>query len=147
VGERLPSCSFEGLGGRAPVRLAALRGKPLVLNFWASWCPNCVAEMPAFQKVYSDLAGQVGFVGMDLLDLEGETRIAAEAFAKTTRVTYPLAYDPGGGLYSHFSLRIVHPVMPVTVFVDAQGVLRERRFGELAEDDLRFVIREHFGIG
>lgn len=147
LGERLPDCSFEGLAGRSPVHLTAARGKPLVLNFWASWCPNCIAEMPAFQKVYDDLEGRVGFVGMDLLGIEGETRIAAEAFAKTTEVTYPLAFDLDGGLYSHFSLRVIHPVMPVTVFVDPLGILRERRFGELTEEDLRSVIREHFGIG
>lgn len=146
VGERLPDCSFEGVAGGAAVRLRALRGKPLVLNFWASWCPNCIKEMPAFQKVYRDLDGRVGFVGMDLLNIEGETRTAAEAFAAGTEVTYPLAYDPDGLLYSHFSLRVVRPIMPVTIFADAGGVVRERRFGELTEEDLRSFIREHFGI-
>lgn len=147
VGERLPDCSFEGLPGRPAVDLKALRGKPLVLNFWASWCPNCVAEMPAFQKVYAGLAGRVSFVGMDLLNIEGETRTAAEAFAEKTEVAYPLAYDPDGRLYAHFSLRIVRPIMPVTVFADSRGILRERRFGELTEDELRTIIREQFGIG
>ncbi|MGZ4138643.1 MAG: TlpA family protein disulfide reductase, partial [Actinomycetota bacterium] len=72
-GEALPDCTFEGFNGVSVVRLAALRGKPTVLNFWASWCIQCIAEMPSFQKVYAALGGRVAFVGVDVLGLQGET--------------------------------------------------------------------------
>jgi len=69
-----------------------LRGRPLVLNVWASWCVPCRKEMPAFQSVYLRARGAVGFLGVDYLD-EAD---AARRLAADTGVTYPLAADPKG---------------------------------------------------
>lgn len=143
-GERLPDCSFEGLDGK-PLRLASLEGTPQVLNFWASWCGNCIKEMPAFNRVAAATADRVGFVGMDLLDVLGESRTTARRFAAKTGVRYSLAYDPSGLLYGHFGAA-AHPVMPLTVFVDSNLVVKERHFGELTEDDLRSLIKKYFAI-
>jgi thiol-disulfide isomerase/thioredoxin len=126
--------------------LAALRGKPAVLNFWASWCINCIGEMPSFQRVFAGLGGKVSFVGMNVLGLQGETMGAGRAFARRTGVHYLLAFDPSGLLYAHFYGTTARPVMPITVFVDAQGVVKERHFGPLDAKDLRAAIRTYFGI-
>ena len=52
-------------------------GKPIVLNFWASWCAACIREMPELQKVYVSAAGAVQFLGVDLLGVDGETTAQA----------------------------------------------------------------------
>jgi cytochrome c biogenesis protein CcmG/thiol:disulfide interchange protein DsbE len=145
-GEKLPDCSFEGFNGSPDLRLTSLKGAPAVINFWASWCISCIKEMPSFQKVFAGLQGRVQFVGMNVLGLQGETKGAGSAFAKRTGVRYRLAYDPSGLLYAHFSPSTVRPIMPITVFVDARGVVKERNYGELDATDLRRAIKTFFDI-
>lgn len=143
VGESIPSeCSFEKIGG-GRLRLADLAGKPAVINFWASWCTFCIAEMPDLQKVYASLGGRVEFVGADMLDVEGETQGAAEQFARSTGVKYPLIFDDGGLLYAHFSARLV---MPVTVFVRSDGIVAHRLFGPLNEESLREILETELHV-
>jgi cytochrome c biogenesis protein CcmG, thiol:disulfide interchange protein DsbE len=145
VGKAVPDCTFEGFNGSATLKLAALRGKPTVLNFWASWCIQCIGEMPSFQKVFASLGGRVAFVGMNVLGLQGETKGAGRSFAKRTGVHYQLAFDPGGLLYAHFQ-NPTRPVMPITIFVDARGIVKDQHFGALDESDLRKAIQANFSI-
>ncbi len=143
VGESIPSeCAFELVEGGF-FRLADLAGKPAVINFWAAWCTFCIDEMPVFQKVYASLAGRVEFVGADLLGVQGETKGAAETFGRSTGVTYPLIYDEGGLLYAHFSARLI---MPVTVFVRADGIVAFRQFGPMSEKTLRDTLAKELGL-
>jgi thiol-disulfide isomerase/thioredoxin len=145
VGERLPSdCTFELLGGGRVVTLKEFRGeKPMVLNFWASWCVYCIDEMPDFQRVYAALDGRVAFLGLDLLSIQGETKPAATALARKTGVRYPLGYDEGGIIYGHFAPRLL---MPLTVLVRSNGILAHRQFGPLDAARLRELIRIHLGV-
>ena len=143
VGESIPfNCSFERLEGGV-LELAELRGRPAMINFWASWCTFCIEEMPGFQRVFEAFGGRVQFVGMNLLDVQGETRAAAERFAKSTGVRYLLAYDRDGLLYAHFSARLV---MPVTVLTDGRGVVVHRQFGPFTEKQLRDLLKDKLGL-
>jgi thiol-disulfide isomerase/thioredoxin len=130
---------FAGFaGGPAFALPEALRGRPLVLNVWASWCIPCRKEMPAFQSVYLRARGTVGFLGVDYLDeADAARRLAAE-----TGVTYPLAADPKGTEVAKFGVT----ALPTTLFFSADGVLRGRRFGELDADRLRAAIRTYLGV-
>jgi peroxiredoxin len=143
VGELIPKeCALEILSG-GTLRLASLVGKPSVINFWAAWCTFCIAEMPDFQKVYSDLGSKVEFVGADLIGIQGETKAVARTFADKTGVKYPLVFDLDAKLYGHFSARLV---MPVTVFVRADGVVAFRQFGPLTEKKIRELLRTKLGV-
>ena len=142
-GEMIPaSCEFETLGGGV-LKLGDIVGKPSVINFWASWCTYCIAEMPTFQKVSASFGDRLRVVGADLLGVEGETRGLAEVFSKSTGATYSLIYDEGGFLYAHFSARLV---MPVTIFVRADGVVAQRQFGPLDELKLRAILKDSLGL-
>ncbi len=144
IGESIPkTCSFERLDGGV-LRLADLAGKPAVINFWATWCTYCIAEMPELQRVYASLGGRVAFVGADLLGVEGETREAARKFATKTGARYTLIFDKGGILYSHFSAR---RVMPTTIFVRADGTVVFRQFGPHDVRQLRGLVRHYLGVG
>lgn len=97
-----------------PFELSELRGQVVVLNFWASWCPPCLKEMPAFERVYQEYHDRgVAFVGVAVSDF---TR-PAKAFAAKTGITYPLGLDYSGEIARAY--RVIS--MPTTFFIDPQG--------------------------
>jgi len=105
-----------------PLSLSSLRGRPVVLNFWASWCGPCQAETPLLVRVYRTYRARgVAFVGVDTNDDRGP----ATAFALRYHVDYPTVYAPGDRLA--LAYRIVG--LPTTVFVDAGGVVRDEEVG------------------
>jgi cytochrome c biogenesis protein CcmG, thiol:disulfide interchange protein DsbE len=121
-----------------PLALADYRGTPVVLNFWASWCPSCAAEMPVFEKVHQDLKAEVAFLGIDQRD----DLSAAEELADRTGVTYRLAEDPDGRVFDAFG----GVGMPTTAFIDVNGEVVDIVAGELNEELLRDYIARSFGV-
>jgi thiol-disulfide isomerase/thioredoxin len=117
--------------------LADLEGRPVVVNFWAAWCPACFAEMPAFEKVFQATGDSVQFLGIGLID----DLDAALSVVEETGVTYPLAQDPRGQVFAAFG----GFGMPTTVFLDENGAVVEMYTGELTADDLAARIAEYFG--
>ena len=101
---------FDGSEGS----LSDFRGRPLVVNFWASWCPPCVAEMPDLQVVYTEFRDQVIFLGLNMQELDFD---AALRLVEQTGVTYPLASDPDGCIYRSFG----GIAMPTTVLISEEG--------------------------
>ena len=137
AGEPAPDVTFSLFDG-SQATLADYRGQPLVLNFWASWCPACVAEMPSFQEVHEAVGAEVRFLGLDVQD----TRGAADAFVEQSGVTYLLGEDPDGAILATFD----GIAMPTTIFIDEAGNVVERHSGAIFEDDLRQKILELFGV-
>lgn len=123
--------------GRPPVSLEALRGKPVVLNFFASWCGPCIREMPALQAMAERYKGRVHFLGITFND----RREAARGVVERTGVTYPTAFDPSSDLAVDYAVR----VMPTTFFIGPDGNLVERKDGEISEVQLGKVIERLFG--
>jgi cytochrome c biogenesis protein CcmG, thiol:disulfide interchange protein DsbE len=143
IGEPIPGgCQLERLNGGL-LRLADLKGKPAVINFWATWCTFCIDEMPAIEAASLPLRNRVAVIGADLLNVDGETRGAAESFAKKTGVTYDLVYDRGGILFGNFSGQLL---LPVTIFVKPNGIVAYRQFGPLTESTLTALITKHLGV-
>lgn len=130
--------SLPVLGGTGTISLADYRGRPVVLNFFASWCLFCIGEMPAFQRVYVSLGERVAFIGIATQDRpESALRLAA-----LTKVSYDLADDSSGRVFGQLEAN----GMPTTVFVDREGRVVERFTGPLTEHALRDRIAEHFSI-
>jgi len=125
--------------GRPAVALEALRGKPVVLNFFASWCGPCVREMPALQAMSERYRGKVHVVGVTFND----RREAARDVIERTGVTYPAAFDPESNVAIDYVVR----VMPTTFFIGADGNLVERKDGEISEVQLLTVIDRLLGSG
>jgi len=145
VGQTVPgTCRVEPLASAASVPISDIAaGKPLVVNFWASWCGACIQEMPDLQQVYASAAEQVQFLGLDLLGVDGEVRSAAVDFSKQRKVTYPLAYDDGGLLYGRISLRVLPPT---TAFLRADGTLAGLHVGQMSAPELRGFIQQYLGV-
>ena len=115
-----------------PVRLSDMRGKPVVLNFWASWCPPCKAEMPDFDKVSRELDGEVVFMMVNVWD----TQAAAEAIIDSMGYTFPVYFDLLEDAVGKYGIESI----PQTYFIDKWGGLAAYGVGALSEADLRYGI-------
>lgn len=131
----LPDEEFPCLGGGPAVNLAALRGQPMVVNVWASWCPPCIAEMPilaAADEQYDDIA----FLGITIQD----DPVSSLELKKAVGVRFPSVVDPAGSVRS--SLLVTGP--PVTFFVTANGTIAGRWDGAIPDaETLDALIAEH----
>jgi len=133
VGRPAPDFRLPNVREAAPdVSLAELAGRPVVINFWASWCVPCRKEMPAFEAVHRRRGDRVAFLGVDRQD----DRSDALRFLARTGVTYPSAYDPDGKLDVPYRLR----GMPTTVVVARDGRVTEHVSGPMSQDRLEGVL-------
>lgn len=128
VPDRLPPLRLPCLTPGPDIDLSALRGRPVLVNLWATWCDPCREEMPLLQANYERYRTQVQFLGVDTQDA---TEPAAE-FLADVGVTYPQVVDLDGDLLNH--LRI--PGLPVTVVLDADGRIAGKHIGELDQASL-----------
>jgi peroxiredoxin len=121
-GDAAPPLRLPTLDG-AVVDLASFRGKVVVVNFWATWCPPCVEEMPSLEKLHRAL-GPEGLVVLGVSVDEDEA--ALRAFAQKVGVTFPTLRDPGGrGPTAAYRTT----GYPETFVVDPQGVLLDKYIG------------------
>jgi thiol-disulfide isomerase/thioredoxin len=133
----LPDLTLPCLTAGPPVRLAGLRGEPLVVNVWASWCPPCRAEMPGLQRLSQRYAEQgVAFAGLDTRD----TDAAASAFIENIGVTYPQVVDPDGRLLLAFRDTLPPQAIPSTLIVDDEGRIAARVIGPITEPRLAALL-------
>ena len=114
-----------------PVRLSDYLGKPIVLNFWASWCGPCQMEMPHFEQAYLDMGEDIHFV---MVNMTGgrETQKSAQEFLDETGYTFPVFFDldmEAAYNYGVYSL-------PMTVFIDEAGNVQDLAIGAIDEATL-----------
>jgi cytochrome c biogenesis protein CcmG/thiol:disulfide interchange protein DsbE len=136
VGSPAPDVPFTTLNG-GHMQLAALRGRPVWLNFFATWCGPCRTEMPQIERRYRSFAGRgLVVLGVD----QQETPPQVEGFAKRLGLTFPLVIDegPAAARFGVFAL-------PTSVFVDARGIVRAVKTGQMRpadmDADLALIIR------
>jgi peroxiredoxin len=111
---RSPAFDFPRLEAPGKVSLASLRGKGVVLNFWASWCAPCKREIPALEVAWRrHRARGLVIVGIDINDAKADAR----SFARRLGITYPLVRDKRGSSLDRFSVLY----LPETLFVDRRG--------------------------
>lgn len=125
IGKPMPSFSLVTLDGRT-VTTADLRGKPVVLNFWASWCPSCVDEHAALLDAAQRYGTSVQIVGV----LYQDTPDGARNFeARYGEPSWPTLLDPNGSLAIDFG--VSGP--PESYVIDASGIVRYKQFGPLTQ--------------
>jgi len=120
----------------SPTTLAQLKGTPLVVNMWATWCHPCVDEMPAFDTVARSVGSAVHIIGVNVAD----DAAAASAFAAKLGVHYPQYTDPDGNLSTAFDVSN----LPATAFIGADGTVLEVHSGAFTADTLTAAIERHF---
>ncbi len=141
---RPPACPAPAIGHPAPdftlttlagetFTLSALRGRPVVVNFWATWCPPCRAEMPELQATSQRLSGQVAIVGVDQMEPASLVR----DFASSLGLSFAIPLDANGAISRLYRVRS----LPTTFFIDRAGVIRQIQVGPLTEATLVQLLR------
>ncbi len=113
-------------GDGKAVQLSNYFGKPIVLNFWASWCPPCKAEMPDFEEAFLTLGDQVQFLMVNLT-VGSETLESASGYVASQNYTFPVLYDTKGTASYTYGIQSI----PTTFFIDAEGNLVAQATGAI----------------
>lgn len=128
IGNPAPELSLADLDGN-PIHLADLRGRPVVVNFWASWCGPCVEEFPLLR----DAAARHADEGLAVIGVVYQDRSeAARDFMARNGATWPAAMDPGGRVAAAYG--ILGP--PETFFIGRDGTIVARQFGQFSASSL-----------
>jgi peroxiredoxin len=121
LGKPAPDFQFAGPGGQ-PVSLSDLQGRPVLLNFWATYCPPCVHEMPYLQQVWDDW--QTG--GLVLLAINiGESSSEVQGFMQGQGFTFPVLLDGNGAIAAKYGIKGI----PTTFFIDGEGIIQQVQVG------------------
>jgi len=121
-----PDFTVENEDGNE-VTLSGMKGKPVVVNFWASWCGPCQMEMPDFQTQYEEYGDRVAFMMVNMTDGGRETRKKAEAFIDESGYTFPVYYDTAQSAALAYAVNTI----PATYFIDGEGKLIAYGLGAL----------------
>lgn len=130
----LPDKELDSLDGSSTLELSSLEGTPTVMNFWATWCAPCRAELPAFQTVSEEVGDEVRFIGINV-EQGGE---AAQEYLDELGIDFEQYVDPDGSLLT--DLDVIG--LPVTLVIDETGTVVERHLGALDEQSLRDLLSD-----
>jgi thiol-disulfide isomerase/thioredoxin len=131
-GDIAPNFTLQGLNG-APVALNDLRGHPVMLNFWASWCPPCRAEMPDLVKASREYRDR----GLVVLAVNfGEDQDTVQHYANVLGMDFPIVLDRESAVSNRYNLT----GLPTSYFIDGEGTVRDLNSGPLTEKALRIKL-------
>ncbi|MFI6332264.1 TlpA family protein disulfide reductase [Micromonospora chersina] len=137
-GDPLPDLALSCFTGGAPVNVRDIKG-PAVINVWASWCPPCRKELPAFQRLSERAGGRFQVIGVNSRDSRGGAQSIGEDFG----VRFPMLVDQGDA----FERALGRNAFPLTVLVDADGRIRHTdSTGALDDARLAELVRTHLGV-
>ncbi len=121
IGKPAPGFQLPNLDGQS-VSLSDFRGKPVLINFWATWCPPCRIEMPYIQQVYDEWSDK----GLVILAINmGESSSEVSEFMKSYNLSFPVLLDTKGDVAEKYNIRPI----PVTFFIDEDGIIKRMKIG------------------
>ena len=134
IGEKAPDFELKNYDGKA-VKLSDFKGKPIVLDFFASWCPYCNNEMPRLQKIINEKHPNVKIIAIDAALEDSQT---IEKWAKEKGFDFPLLVDESGKIKALYSIR----GHPTTLYIDKDGIIRDKRYGSGTNDFIEQNIKK-----
>jgi len=135
IGHLAPNFTLPALHG-SPVTLSSLRGQPVYVNFWASWCIPCQQETPGIIQMYHQYGSRIAFVGVNAT--ADDSAASARAFAKRFGIPYPVLLDTAGKAMSAYELI----GMPASFFISAKGIIVARVVGAMTTT----VMKQDFAL-
>lgn len=136
IGHPAPEFTLTTLDGQT-VSLSDFHGKPIILNFWASWCGPCRLEMPHLQEAYSRHGADMPILGINLTNREGKLE-GVESFLDEFGVTFPVVLDADGEVAALYEVR----GQPASVFIDADGTVQTIFYGPINQQFINEQINE-----
>jgi len=133
-GATLPNFSAQDLDGN-PVSLDQVAGKPILINFWASWCQPCMEELPYLQQIYEQFGGDLIVIGINADDTLSDMRAVADEL----QLTFPIWNDPQGTI----SRKMLISALPTSYFIDQDGTILGSYIG-IVDDS---VVAKYFPAG
>jgi len=121
-----------------PTVMSSVRGRLTVVNFWATWCPPCVEEMPELSRVHAEMSSS----GVKVIGLAVDSPSNVREFAETKPVSYPLLITGGSGTELAKKLGNAIDALPYTVLIDEKGRVIKQKAGRIREEELRSWISE-----
>ena len=136
-GVQAPDFTGELIDGTS-ITLSELQGKPVIINFWATWCGPCVKEMPAFERLKDDFGDKIGIIAVNCGDDAGTVK----DFVEENGYTFPVVLD------EEYSISMLYPTnsIPYTVVVDAEGKVTHISTGALDADPMSERHKEALGV-
>lgn len=138
VGNLAPNFTLKTLQGEE-ISLANLKGQPIMIDFWADWCPFCVKEFPVMEKAYQKYKDQ-GFMILAVHRTNTESRERAKEFISNTNPSFTILLDLNDDVYTTFSKGL--RAMPLTLFVNKEGIITKRILGPKNLEQLDALIQE-----
>lgn len=136
-GQWAPDFILTDLEG-SPVKLSDYRGKRVLLNFWASWCPPCQVEMPHMQKFYEDYQQQdVVILGVNMTSIE-QHRDEVQGFVSKEKLTFPILLDSKGSVMQTYQVT----AYPTTYLLDSSGVIKDKFVGAMSYEVMTKYVAE-----
>lgn len=136
-GVQAPDFTGELIDGTS-ITLSELQGKPVIINFWATWCGPCVKEMPAFERLKDDFGDKIGIIAVNC----GDDARTVKDFMEENGYTFPVVLD------EEYSISMLYPTnsIPYTVVVDAEGRVTHISTGALDADTMYERYKEALGV-
>jgi thiol-disulfide isomerase/thioredoxin len=129
-GFRAPDLTATDVRTGETVKLSDLRGQPVFLNFWATWCSPCKIEMPAMEQLYKEAGPKLRILAVGQTPWETKEQLAA--FAKQMGLTFPILYDAGAAAEAYGVMGV-----PTSIFIDGDGIIKALHPGILTGDEMR----------
>ncbi len=140
TGERVQVIDVSLLNyNEEPVRLSDYIGKPIILNFWATWCPNCVHEFPSFEQLHAEYGDKVQFMMIDIVDGQDETVEIAKQFIEENNFHFPVYFDTQLEAATVYQANAI----PLTYLIDKDGYVVAYGRGAMDYDTLKNAIEKY----
>ncbi|MDE6685898.1 MAG: TlpA family protein disulfide reductase [Lachnospiraceae bacterium] len=123
------------------VSLSDYYGKPIVVNFWATWCGPCKSELPTFEDAYAEYQDEITFLMVNMTDGYSETVDGTKQFIEENGYSFPVYFDTSYEAYQAYGVTAI----PMTLFIDADGKLITSQLGAMSESTFTGYLQEYYG--